>query len=98
MLKGARLPDEPFFCFIEPADPGPAVSRKFEKKFSLVAVVGVVSCVSGQKAAFGSGHGQCISACAFTIILDIKPHFKSKKWPIMATLSLSSNDLARSDP
>jgi hypothetical protein len=34
---------------------GPAVHREFEKKFFLVAPVGNVPCVSGEKATFGSG-------------------------------------------
>ncbi|MGA3117353.1 MAG: hypothetical protein ABSF90_23305 [Syntrophobacteraceae bacterium] len=30
--------------------------------------------------------------------MTIDRHFKSKKWSVMATLSLSSDDLARFDP
>ena len=60
VVRSGHIVEDPqpvaLFCFKEPTDPGPAVSRESEKKFPLVATVGNVPSVSGQKVPFGPGH------------------------------------------
>ncbi len=65
MIRGGHTDEDPqlvvLFGFKQPVYPGSAVFRKIEEKFSLVAAVGNMPRVSGEKISIGSGHSGCTS-------------------------------------